>query len=280
MAGDFTVTKVDDETFWVIGSGMAERYHQRFFNAVPLPGGTTFRSLTESTCGFNVAGPEARALLQRLTNTSLETADFKFMRSRRIEIAGVRALALRVSFTGDLGWELHCAEADQTRLYEALLEAGKAFDAGPVGSRALMSLRLEKGYGSWGREYSPEYWPHEVGLERLCKTTKDFLNKAALLEVLDQPARGQLMLLALDGDAASASNADASGSEPVFKDGIGVGHVTSGAYGYHVDQSLALAYLTDVAPGDSVEVMLLGLPHPAKVLDAPPFDPEGKRLRA
>ena len=143
----------------MIGSGMAERYHQRFFKAVPLPEGTRFTSLTEAVCGFNVAGPKSREMLQRLTNASLAADDFKFMRSQRISLAGIDVLALRVSFTGDLGWEIHCKTEDQLALYDALLEAGQTFGAGPVGSRALMSLRVEKGYGSWSREYSPEYWP-------------------------------------------------------------------------------------------------------------------------
>ena len=157
IAGDFTVTRLAEDEFWIIGSGMAERYHQRFFKAVPLPEGTTFESQTDAICGFNVAGPKARDLLQKLTNAALATADFPFMRSKWITLAGIKVLALRVSFTGDLGWELHCATADQTRLLAALLEAGHDMGAGPVGSRALMSLRIEKGYGSWSREYSPEY---------------------------------------------------------------------------------------------------------------------------
>ncbi len=163
---------------------------------VPLPDGTTFESLTEAMCGFNIAGPKSRQILQRMTNSSLATEDFPFMRSQWIEIAGVRALAIRVSFTGDLGWELHCASEDQARLYEALLEAGAAFGAGPVGSRALMSLRVEKGYGSWSREYSPEYYPQEVGLERLCKMEKDFLHKEAVAETC-QPTRERLVLCIL-----------------------------------------------------------------------------------
>ena len=280
IAGDFTVTRTDENTFWIIGSGMAERYHQRFFGAVPLPEGTVFESQTVAMCGFNVAGPKSRDLLQRLTNTSLATQDFSFMRSAWIEIAGVEVLALRVSFTGDLGWELHCAAADQTRLYTALLAAGEAVGAGPVGSRALMSLRIEKGYGSWGREYSPEYWPQEVGLDRLCKLDKEFLNKAALMDVLQKPARERLVVLALDAVDVDASNADATGGEPIFKDGIGVGRVTSGAYGYAVDMSLALGFVRDVSPGDRVEVMVLGRPHGATVLAEPPFDPAGARLRA
>ncbi len=282
IAGDFTVTRVADDEFWVIGSGMAERYHLRFFKDVPLPEGTTVTSMTEAMCGFNVAGPRSREMLQRLTNTSLATPDFPFMASQWIELAGVRCLALRVSFTGDLGWELHCATEDQPRLYEALLEAGKTVDAGPVGSRALMCLRIEKGYGSWSREYSPEYWPQEVGLERLCKLDKEFLNKDALLKVIDKPAREQLVILALDEGAVTASGADATGGEPIFVDGQGIGRVSSGGYGYGVGQSLALGYVKagTAQPGDRVEVMVLGRPHGAVILKEPPFDSEGARLRA
>ncbi|MDA7429855.1 FAD-dependent oxidoreductase [Primorskyibacter aestuariivivens] len=280
IAGDFTVTRLGEDEFWVIGSGMAERYHSRFFKAVPLPEGITFECLTEAVCGFNVAGPEARNLLQRLTNASLATEDFPFMRSQRIEIAGVECVALRVSFTGDLGWELHCATEDQAKLYGALIDAGKDFGAGPVGSRALMSLRVEKGYGSWSREYSPEYWPQEVGLDRLVKLEKDFLNKAAVEAIIGNPAREQLVILELSEEDTAASNADATGGEPIFKDGQGVGRVTSGTYGYTVGKSLALGYVKGAAPGDTVEVMVLGRPHRAVILSEPPFDPKGEKLRA
>ncbi|MEM8578244.1 MAG: FAD-dependent oxidoreductase [Pseudomonadota bacterium] len=280
IAGDFTVTRTGEDEFYVIGSGMAERYHHRFFRAVPLPDGTRCDSMTEAMCGFNVAGPDSRALLGRLTNTSLATTDFPFMRSAWLDIAGVRALALRVSFTGDLGWELHCATEDQAQLYSALIETGKEMGIGPVGSRALMALRVEKGYGSWSREYSPEYWPQEVGLDRLCKMDKDFLNKEAAQEALAKAPRERLVLLHLDEDATAASNADAGGGEPIFKAGRGIGRVTSGAYGYSVGMSLALGFVRDAAPGDRVDVMVLGQPHGATILDRPAFDPDGQRLRA
>ena len=280
IAGDFTVTCVAKDDYWIIGSGLAERYHTRFFAQVPLPEGTEFETLTTRICGFNVAGPRSRALLQRLTNTSLETVDFPFMRSKKMEISGIDVLALRVSFTGDLGWELHCAEADQVRLLDALLDAGQAEKAGLVGSRALMSLRIEKGYGSWGREYSPEYWPQEVGLDRLCKLDKPFLNRDAAARVTAEPPRERLVVLALDKAETDASNADATGGEPIFHEGRGVGRITSGAYGYSVGQSLALGFVKDIPPGTRVEVMVLGRSHTATILEAAPFDPAGARLRA
>ena len=276
IAGDFTVTRLGEEEFWIIGSGMAERYHQRFFDALPLPDGTSFETLTHRICGFNVAGPSSRDMLQRMTNCSLASDDFRFMRSKRITLSGINVMALRVSFTGDLGWELHCDQEDQIKLYEALMAEGAKIGAGPVGSRALMSLRLEKGYGSWGREYSPEYWPQEVGLDRLVKCDKDFMNRDSYLRVKDNVPREVLSLV----HVLEPKEADASGGEPVFRpDGTPVGRVTSGGYGYGVDMSLALAVLKGVAPGEEVDLMILGQPHRGLVLHEPPFDPAGARLR-
>lgn len=161
-----------------------------------------------------------------------------------------------------------------------MLEAGKAHGAGPVGARALNSLRIEKGYGSWSREYSPELWPHEVGLDALCKLDKDFLNRDAARAVIQRPARERLVMLALDEADTTASNADASGGEPIFCDDEPVGYVTSGAYGYSVGMSLALGFVRNVQMTDVVQVMVLGKPHRATVLAQPPFDPAGERLRA
>ena len=279
VAGDFTITKVAEDEYMMIGSGMAERYHQRFFNMVELPEGTSFEVATNRIAGYNVAGPKSRDLLQRLTNADLSNEAFRFMRSRTIEVAGVTCLALRVSFTGDLGWELHCSEADQVTLYAALVEAAKDVGGGPVGGRALGSLRIEKGYGSWGREYSQEYWPQEVGLDGLIKLDKEFLNKDAYLKIKDKPCRELLSVFEID----AAHDADASGGEPIFTpDGTPVGRVTSGAYSYTLGKSLAVGYVNpEIAkPGDAVEVFLLGKPHTARILEEAPFDPKGAKLRA
>ncbi|MEO0486921.1 MAG: FAD-dependent oxidoreductase [Pseudomonadota bacterium] len=278
VAGDFTITKTGEDAYMMVGSGMAEHYHRRFFDMVPLPEGTTFANLTDKVAGVNVAGPKSRELLQRLTNADLTNEAFRFMRSRKIVVAGVDALALRVSFTGDLGWELHCDAGDQVALYSAVVEAARELGGGPVGSRALGSLRIEKGYGSWGREYSQEYWPQEVGLAGLIKLDKDFLHKDAYLAIKDNAPREVLRVFEIE-----AEDADAAGGEPIFApDGRPVGRVTSGAYGYHVGASLAIGYANPAVagPGDAVEVFLLGKPHRARILDAAPFDPTGARLRA
>lgn len=276
IAGDFTVTCLDPDDYLIIGSGMAERYHSRFWHAVPRPESVRFKSVSKDMCGFNVAGPASRAVLQSLTDADLSTPAFPFMRSQKITVSGIEVIALRVSFTGDLGWELHCATSDQARLYDALLKAAAPLGAGPVGSRALMSLRIEKGYGGWGREYSPEYWPQEVGLERLIKLDKDFLNKDACATLLKRPAREMLRVI----EVLECDKADATGGEPIFlPNGTAVGRVTSGTYGYTVEKSLAMGFVKDIEPGETLDVMILGKPHKGVVLAEAPFDPKGLRLR-
>jgi len=279
IAGDFTITKLEHEHYLMIGSGIAERYHQRYFNAVSRPETVSFESLTEAWGGFNVAGPNSRELLSRLTDADLSDDAFKFMRNRAITIAGIDARAIRVSFSGDLGWEIYVPIEHQLALYDALLEAGADLGVRPVGGRALLSLRVEKGYGSWSREYSPEYWPQEVGLDRLIKLDKpEFLGREAYLAIKDKTPREKLVLVEVE-----TTNADANGGEPVFlTDGTPVGRVSSGAYGHSVGASLALCFIkTDHAnAGTELDVAILGLPHRAKILEHPPFDPKGERLRS
>ena len=279
IAGDFTITKLAENDFLMIGSGIAERYHQRFFNSVPRTETVSLESLTEAWGGFNVAGPNSRKLLERLTDADLSDEAFKFMHNRAISIAGIDARAIRVSFSGDLGWEIYVAIEYQLALYDALFEAGADLGVRPVGGRALLSLRVEKGYGSWSREYSPEYWPQEVGLERLIKLDKpEFLGREAYLAIKDNPPREKLVVVEVE-----TTNADANGGEPVFlTNGRPVGRVSSGAYGHSVGASLALCFIkTDHAnAGTQLDVAILGMPHRAKILEHAPFDPKGKKLRS
>ena len=280
IAGDFTITMLDDNHYYMVGSGIAERYHRRFFNMVERPKEVSLTSLTAAKTGFNVAGPKSRELLQRLTNEDLSNGNWKFMHSKRLTVAGTDVIGLRVSFTGDLGWELYCDETDQLALYEALLEAGSDLGAVPVGGRSLLSLRVEKGYGSWSREYSPEYWPQEVGLDRLVKDGKPaFLGRDAWMKLKDTAPREKLVIFEVE----TPHNADASGGEPVFTtDGRPAGRVSSGAYGHSVGKSLALGFVkTQLAePGSEFDIAILGLPHRARLLAEAPFDPKGERLRS
>jgi len=279
IAGDFTVTKLAEYEFFMVGSGIGERYHQRHFQMVDLPEGTTFETITDDYCGFNVAGPKSRELLARLTQADLSNESWNFMHSRQISVAGIDAIAIRVSYTGDLGWELYVLERDQEKLWDALLETGEDLGVIPIGGRSLGSLRIEKGYGSWSREYSPEYWPQEVGFDRLVKMDKPkFLGREAYAKNKDTPPRELLVSMVVE-----ATNADASGGEPIFlSDGTPVGRVSSGAYGFSIEKSVALCFLKTehVQPGAEFDIAILGKPHRAKLLDGPAFDPKGERLRS
>ena len=245
---------------------------------VERPESVSFRSITSQWCGFNIAGPNSRELLQGLTDTDLSKENFKFTRSKRITIAGIDAIAIRVSFTGDLGWELYVPEGKQLELYDALLNAGKAYSIRPVGGRSLLSLRIEKGYGSWGREYSPEYWPQEVGLERLIKLDKpDFIGREAYLKIKDTPPREKLVMISIE-----TTDADAVGGEPIFlPDGTPVGRISSGAYGHTVGKSLALGFVktAHAEPNTALDVAVLGRSHASVILEHSAFDPKGDRLR-
>ena len=283
IAGDFTITKTAEDAYFMIGSGIAERYHQRYFNAVPITDGVVVQSVTHDYCGFNIAGPKAREVLSALTDVDLSGDAFRFMRSQSASVAGIDCLILRVSFTGDLGFEIYFPADRHLDMLEAILSAGQIHGIKPVGSRSLLSLRVEKGYGSWGREYSPEYWPQEVAMERLIKLEDkgDFLGRKGYEAIKDNPPRERLVQWTVQTTPGLAG-ADASGGEPVFlPDGTPVGRISSGAFGWSVDSSVALGFVKadHCRPGETYHVAILGEPHEAILQAKPVFDPDGLRLR-
>ncbi len=278
VAGDFTIARLSGERLLMIGSGIAEGYHRRIFEQHLPAKGVSFRSVTDALAGFNVAGPNARTLLEKLTGRTLENADFPFMGNRVVDIGGYQAILIRVSFTGDLGYEIYVAEENQLALYQSILQHGADLGITPVGSRALGSMRIEKGYGSWSREYSPEWYPHESGLARLVKDDKiAFLGRDAWQAVKAQPPRQVLSCFTVETE-----NADAWGGETIYRDGQYAGRVTSGAFGFSVDRSVALGYINadGIEADASYEIAVLGRPHKAELLREPPFDPKGTRLRS
>jgi len=275
LDGDFTVARLSPARFLMIGSGIAEGYHRRIFDAHLPAKGVEFRSATAALAGFNIAGPNARLLLERLAGRPFANDEFPFMQNCLAALPGApgvdgEAVVIRVSFTGDLGFEIYVEEKFQLALYQAIFAC--AADLGvaiaPVGSRALGSLRIEKTYGSWGREYSPEWWPHESGLAALVKDKPAFLGRDAWLDIQHRPPRQALKCFAIDvgdggggggggdgggagggdgdgGDGGGAGDgaADAWGGETIYHRGQYAGRVTSGAFGFSVGKSLALGYI-------------------------------------
>jgi len=195
-----------------------------------------------------------------------------------MDIGMVPALVGRISFTGELGYEIWVASEYQRALYDLLSSAGRAHGLRLFGGRALNAMRIEKSFGTWAREYRPIYGPHEAGLGRFVDFSKgEFIGRAAALE--EKESGGTLRLVSFSVDAADA---DATGDEPIWHEGRVVGWVTSGAYGHRVQRSLALGYIPAAlaAATEGFEIELIGERRTARREATPPLDPKGSRMRA
>jgi dimethylglycine dehydrogenase len=278
LIGDFTLAHVSDGDFLIIGSGIAEDYHMRWFQQhLPTDGSVSITAHGSDLCGLALAGPRAREVLAAVTTADLSPAAFRFMDIRRIPIGLTSALVGRVSYTGDLGYEIWCPASYQLHIFETLMKAGAEHGIRLFGSRALNALRLEKAYGSWGREYRPIYGPLEAGLERFVALDKpaDFIGKAAAQRERDTGGRLRLRCFTVD-----ALDADVIGDEPIWHNGNVCGWVTSGGYAHASKVSVALGYvpreLADETDGWSIEI--LGEMRTARLQARPLFDPEGARM--
>jgi dimethylglycine dehydrogenase len=215
--------------------------------------------------------------LAGVCNDDVSNAGLPFLSVRELTVGLAPVTVIRISYTGELGYELYMAPEYQRHVYDALLQGGASVGLRHFGVRALNSLRMEKGYGGWGREYTQDFTPAEAGLQRLVRTDKpNFIGRdAALAQDHDAPQR-RLRLLAIGSE-----DPDPVGGEPLLRAGVPLARLTSAAFGYTVGYSLGLAYLpadVDVHTAD-LEVEVLGSRLPARVLDGPPYDPAGERLR-
>ena len=278
LIGDFTMCRLAEERFFLIGTWAAETWYRRWFERHTPPASVTVRPCAMEYVGLAIAGPAAREILQPLMSEDLSTAAFPFMSFRQVDVGMVPVLMGRVSFTGDLGYEMWVSVEYQRNLHALLTQAGSAHRLKPFGGRALNSMRLEKSFGNWAREFRPIYGPYEAGLGRFVNMDKgDFVGREAALA--EKHAGGALRLLAFAVDAADA---DAIGDEPIWHEGSVVGWVTSGGYGHSVGKSLALGYVPAefAASSGTFEIEIIGDRRPAVRLDAPAFDPQGTRMRA
>ncbi len=277
LIGDFTVARVASERFLVFGSGIAEEHHLRWFESHLPASGVRLRSLRNELAGLSVAGPNAREILSRLTDEDVSNDAFAFLRIRAMEVGGVPCTVGRISFTGDLGYEIWCAPDYLLTLHEALLDAGQDLALHPFGSRALHALRLEKSFGAFRREYTPDYSPADAGLLRFVDLEKDdFIGRDAVLAEMDRGRRLGLITLTV-----AADDADAHGNEPIYHDGRIVGCVTSGGYAYCASTSVAMGYVAAaLATEDVFEVEILGQRRAARRVPRPLFDPNGDRMRS
>ncbi|WP_282606568.1 FAD-dependent oxidoreductase [Pelagibius sp. Alg239-R121] len=278
LIGDFTVSRLAEESFQLTASFGAQAYHLRWFwQHLPYEG-VSVQNVSTKRIGFQIAGPKARELLSRVAMADVSNAALPFMAIQEMDVGLCRALVQRVSYTGDLGYEIYVDAEDQVALYETLSKAGAGLGLRPFGMRAMMSLRLEKAFGSWMREFKPDYMPAETGMDRFVSYNKpvDFIGKAAALaEKAAGPTRRICSFVVEAGDA------DTWGDEPIWHDGKVVGFVTSGGYAHHAQKSVALGFLPVelIEEGREVEIEILGQHCKAHLITAPLFDPNAERMR-
>jgi dimethylglycine dehydrogenase len=277
LIGDFTMCRVAEDHFFLIGTYAAETYYVRWFERHMPATGVSVRPCAMQYVGLSVAGPNSRALLQTLVRDDLSMATFPFMSFRRMEIGMVPGYVGRVSFTGELGFEIWVTTEYQRALYDALVHAGREHGLKLFGGRALNAMRIEKSFGTWAREYRPIYGPFEAGLGRFIDLKKsEFIGRAAAAE--EKESGGALRLVTFKVDA---TDADAIGDEPIWHDGKTVGWVTSGAFGHRVNHSLALGYVPAALAGadSGFEIEIIGERHKAHRLAGAAFDPSGALMR-
>ncbi|MCP3689397.1 MAG: FAD-dependent oxidoreductase [Gammaproteobacteria bacterium] len=279
IIGDFTVAQLHENVFQLTASFAAQAYHMRWFEQHLPKSGVLLKNVSKTRIGFQIAGPNSRELLQGVSRADVSNAALPFLSIREIDIGQCRAIVQRVSYTGDRGYEIYVPATQQLALYQILSEAGKDFDLRPFGMRAMMSLRLDKSFGSWMREFKPDYTPLETGLDRFVDYHKnvDFIGKqAALAEQINGVSR-KLCTFVVD-----AKDADVNAYEPIWHDGEVVGFATSGGYSHFSQKSIAFGFLpVELAEeGRQVKIEILGEMIPATLYSQPLFDPKNEYLKS
>ena len=275
LYGDLTVACLGEEDFMLFGSGAMQDAHSRFF-ARTLPDTVRHENETGGWHGIGLAGPQSRELLQRITRLDVSADALKFRDTRRTFVGGVPVILNRLSFSGELGFEIYCRPQFLLLLSEAIEEARADLDYRWYGARTLMSLRLEKGWGAWGLEFRPDFNAVEAGMDVFINWNKDFVGKEATARFRDEGVDRKLVTLTVD------TPMDVTLDEAVLVNDAAVGYITSGGYAHHVGKSMAMAYVAaeHAAAGTVVNVEIMGEMYPAEVQGAPLYDPNGGRMRS
>lgn len=278
LMGDLTTIRIAPDRFFVFGSGYLQAWHMRWFQEHLPTTGVTVRNLSDDWGGVAIFGPRSRDALALATREDVTGAAFPFMTARLMDVGLAPALVARMSVTGELGYEIHAPRGYIRSIYDRLMSAARELGVVDVGMYSLLSLRIEKGFGIWAREFSRDYTPVESGLSRFLAYDKPgFVGRDAALRDRDTPPDRRLVLLDVD-----ASDADASFYEPIWAGDQRVGFITSAAYGHTCHRSLAMGYVSSKAATaeTALAVTIVGERRACRVLDEPPVDPKGARMRA
>jgi dimethylglycine dehydrogenase len=281
LYGDLTVACLSEECFMLFGSGAAQEMHRRWFEAKLESrvgeGEVAYANVSNAYHGIGLSGPQSRKLLQEICREDVSSDVLKFRDIRQTFVGGVPAILVRISFSGELGCEIYVEPEYQLKLFEEIEEAGKDLGLRWYGARALMSMRLEKGWGAWTLDYRPDFTPAESGLDVFINWKKDFIGKdAAMIERQQGPVKKLVTM------TVKTTDIDVSNDEAILKDGNCVGYVTSGGYAHHVGESMAMGYVPAELARDGVtlDVEINGTLYPATIHLEPMYDPTGAKSRS
>lgn len=280
ILSEFTITRLGPQSFYLVSAAAAEWHDLDHLNKyLPADGSVTLTNQTNALAALILAGPRARDVLAKVTEADLSNTAFPWLSAQHVEIGSAQALALRVNYVGELGWELHLPTEYLVSVYELLMQAGADYGIRDFGMYAMDSLRLEKCYRGWKGDITHEYTPLMAGFDRFVAWNKpDFIGKAALLEERKNGPKERLVPLVFD----EAGEAEPPYCSPVFHEGAAVGLTVSAGWSYILGKSIALAYVrADLAHvGQALSVEVLGERKTAKIGTDPLFDPENSRLKA
>jgi dimethylglycine dehydrogenase len=275
---DLTVTMLADDRFYVVSAAATETHDLAWIEKhLPGDGSVIVDNVTSRLGVLTLAGPRSRELLQRISSDDFSAEGFPFFTARETDVGQAPVRAMRLSYVGELGWELHHPLEYQRALYDAVVDAGRDLGLVDFGYRALEAMRLEKGYRLWGADITADWTPLEAGLDRFVKLDKgEFIGREALLAQRERGIERRLSCLRVDdADAVPYTG------EPVLDGDETVGYTMSGGYGPTIGASIAFAYLPTVLAqaGTALAIELLGERVGATVVEAPLFDPENTKLR-
>ena len=278
LYGDLTVARLDEDTFYLFGSGAAQEMHRRWFEHHVDDTSFTYRNCSDDIHGIAISGPNSRELLSRIIRDDVSAEAFKFRDIRRTTVAGVPVILARLSFSGELGYEVYCLPQYQLKLFEQIQQAGRDLGLTLYGARTLMSLRLEKGWGVWTLDFRPDFTAAQSGLDAFIRFDKaaDFIGKGPALTERQNGPDKKIVTLVMETD-----DIDVTHDEAIFHNGECVGYVTSGGFAHYVRKSVALGYVPPelAKDGETFEIELLGEMKPAKIVTAPLYDANGGKMR-
>jgi dimethylglycine dehydrogenase len=274
LYGDLTVACLNNNKFIVFGSGAVQEMHKRWFESHLKDFNVIYKNRSDDFHGLALSGPKSRYLLQKLVRENISNENFKFRDVREMYVAGVPAIVNRISFTGELGYEVYVAPHFQLKLYEEMETVGKEFNLKPFGSRALMSMRLEKNWGAWTLDFRPDFTAKESGLDFFINWNKDFIGKEST-----KKDNSKLKLTPL---IIETEDIDVTNNEAVVKDGKSIGYITSGGFAHHVKKSVAYSYLDEeiLKTNEKFQVEINGNFYNSTIIKEPLYDPRGTKMRS